>query len=158
MRHVSVPPERGFPQVSIYNGSMIKGLVTGLSSALKLIFANGRHPRRQNSYKTIANVTGIGRQFPAQVARVLPANDYRSPFGNTKERLEIARDERDVVKIEITQSVVAAWLDQIANLDPLEHPDSRWHPDDLRNALLATQCNLTAELERLRGPLLVVAE
>lgn len=85
----------------------------------------------------------------------------RQPYaviGRDQERDVVARDGRDIRNLEILRDVVGAWLEQIKDLEPLEHPDSRWHPADLRDALLGTQINLQAELDRLhRQPLLVLA-
>jgi hypothetical protein len=75
-----------------------------------------------------------------------------------RRRAAVARDNRDRSKIEILQSAIGDWLEQIKDLDELEHPDSRWHPDDLRLALERNLFDLRSEQERLRGPLLVVVE
>jgi hypothetical protein len=82
---------------------------------------------------------------------------HHAVIGCVRERDVVARDSRDIRTVEILRDVVGSWLEQIRDLEPLEHPDSRWHPDDLRDALLGAQVSLQAELDRLhRQPLLVL--
>lgn len=66
----------------------------------------------------------------------------------------IDRDIRDEEKLVHIQALVAGWLDALApDASDLEHPDARWHPEDLIVDLAAHASNIAAELERLRsGP------
>jgi hypothetical protein len=62
----------------------------------------------------------------------------------------------DIARVEILQDVVRDWLDQIADVGELEHPEARWHPDDLRASLHGALMDLAAERDRCRYPLALV--
>lgn len=66
----------------------------------------------------------------------------------------IDRDIRDVEKLTAIHTMVLRWLDELApEAADAEHPDARWHPEDLIVDLMGHSKNIEGELERLRsGP------
>lgn len=68
----------------------------------------------------------------------------------------IDRDIRDVEKLTAIHTMVARWLDELApEAADAEHPDARWHPEDLLVDLMGHRKNIEGELERLRGPVVL---
>lgn len=68
------------------------------------------------------------------------------------------RDGLDLIRLEILSDAVRDWLHQIRDFEPLHHPDSRWHPDDLRGALTGNLVDIAAEITRCRGPLTIPSD
>lgn len=68
----------------------------------------------------------------------------------------MARDARDLKKINLLWHLARELLLDIARIDDLEHPDARWSVDDLRIALRGTLTDLAAERRRLTDQPLVV--
>lgn len=64
------------------------------------------------------------------------------------------RNARDLCRIYKFRDGVSNLLNTVALSDPLEHPDSRWHPSDLRQFLRGTLLDLAAEEARAHEPLL----
>jgi hypothetical protein len=59
------------------------------------------------------------------------------------------RNARDLARIERLQAAVGDCLCAVAFIEPLEHPDARFDPNDLRWPLRAVMQSLAAELERI---------
>jgi hypothetical protein len=66
-----------------------------------------------------------------------------------REQSAQARDARDIARITLLHDAAHACLCRVACIDALEHPDSRFHPDDLRLALRGVIQDLSAELIRI---------
>jgi hypothetical protein len=71
-----------------------------------------------------------------------------------QERSAHERNLQDMARVDVVLRLVDELLGKIARIAPLEHPDSRWHPDDLRQALRGTLLDLRAERVRIQAPLL----
>lgn len=68
----------------------------------------------------------------------------------------IDRDIRDTEKLTHIRALVTQWLDALApDAADAEHPDARWHPEDLLVDLMGHRKNIEGELERLRGPVVL---
>lgn len=77
-----------------------------------------------------------------------------APSCQDREQSESKRNARDLRKIQRLQALVDDWICDLAFIEPLEHPDCRWHPDDLRNSLFAAERDLKAEAKRVTEAIL----
>ena len=69
-----------------------------------------------------------------------------------REAAALARDQRDVARLEAFRLMLGGWLDVLLPLaDPLESPGRRWHPADLIDDLAAHHADVIAELARLKS-------
>jgi hypothetical protein len=66
----------------------------------------------------------------------------------------IDRDIRDEERLMHIATLVAGWLDALApDAHDMEHPDAKWHPEDLIIDLQGHALSIAHELKRLRsGP------
>lgn len=69
--------------------------------------------------------------------------------GPQRERSDEERNLRDMARIACVRAEVEACICRIANIEPLEYPASRWHPDDLRAPLRGTLLDLATETQRI---------
>ena len=68
----------------------------------------------------------------------------------------IDRDIRDEERLTHIAALVAGWLDALApDAHDMEHPDAKWHPEDLLVDLMGHSKNIEGELERLKGPVVL---
>lgn len=73
-----------------------------------------------------------------------------------RERAAIERDVRDITRLENLDLQLQATLQAIRRYaGPLEHPRRKWHPDDLIAELEAARHDIAAELEALKGPVVI---
>lgn len=78
-----------------------------------------------------------------------------SNYGTAHERA-IDRDIRDTEKLAAIHTMIGRWLDELApESSDCEHPDSRWHPEDLLVDLIGHSKNIEGALERLKGPVVL---
>ena len=81
---------------------------------------------------------------------------------NNRERAlmdAIDRDLRDAERLEHIIGLTSTLLDAlIPDMDPLEHPDIRWHPGDLADALADQLKSMRHELGRVRSLSVVLAD
>lgn len=79
-------------------------------------------------------------------------NDYRLEDA-------IERDERDIGRLNACADIVGRALDALIPIikqGPLEHPDTRWRPDDLSMALEEQAANIKHEQQRvMRQPVVL---
>ena len=75
---------------------------------------------------------------------------------DSAEARAIDRDIRDAAHLAALDALVCRWLDQLApHAYPLGHPDMKWQPGELVDALRGELNNIRGEAERLRGPLVL---
>jgi hypothetical protein len=68
----------------------------------------------------------------------------------------IDRDLRDSTRLEAIHECIVHWLDElIPMMHPMEHPQARWQPGDLVEALREQDQSLAWERNRLTGPLFI---
>jgi len=73
-----------------------------------------------------------------------------------RKRAALARDQRDVARLEAFKIMLGGWIDVMLPLiDPLESPGRRWHPADLVDDLTAHHADVTAEIARLKAAVVI---
>jgi outer membrane protein TolC len=80
----------------------------------------------------------------------------RLTVADERERTALARDQRDVARLEAFRIMLGGWIDVMLPLtDPLESPGRRWHPADLIDDLSAHHADVVAELARLKAAVVI---
>jgi hypothetical protein len=76
----------------------------------------------------------------------------------SRERSAALRDMEDLQTLDALKRLVANAIERAGRFDRIYFPDRRWSTEDLLEALMDQQENITAEMERIRHSPLVLEE